>query len=411
MNKTNKTIFSFGLIKKMFILTLSVGFVIGIVTSYFPTSISHFNWDAKAVSNGGKSGAQAGVSQDHPHKEVTLNITRANVTLKAGQPQVEAWTFNGTVPGPTLRFTEGDNVTIHLKNYDNITKGHTNAYHTLHLHGDHEALADGVFEMVRPNHSYDYNFIAGPPGAFPYHCHAMPTSLHVRMGMYGLMIIDPKKPLPPAREYEIVFGEYSSSKSEFRNITKMAEQQYYLINGYYKDMQGSGNSSLGKNYLPVRQNELVRLYVVNDGAGLVYPFHIHGTIFKAYPSGLLSNLPENRQTFLIGPGDAAIIEAKWQYPGSYIFHPHGIEEENGGIGCFYVIPSNNIASEVTNHVCKPYPADSISPHTEKAQVTDNNTIFGKLNPVIDKSISMIDKQYNLQKELQKPTLIYEHPKH
>jgi hypothetical protein len=51
------------------------------------------------------------------------------------------------------------------------------------------------------------------------------------------------------------------------------------------------NSSLLKNnYLPVRQHEIVSLYVVNDGAALVYPFHIHGTIFKAYTSGLLTHL-------------------------------------------------------------------------------------------------------------------------
>jgi FtsP/CotA-like multicopper oxidase with cupredoxin domain len=59
--------------------------------------------------------------------------------------------------------------------------------HTLHLHGDHNADADGVFETILPNQTYNYNFIAGPAGAFPYHCHAMPAAQQMRMGM--LMIL------------------------------------------------------------------------------------------------------------------------------------------------------------------------------------------------------------------------------
>ena len=50
-----------------------------------------------------------------------------------------------------------------------------------------------------------HNITAGPPGALMYHCHAQPTSKHIRNGMYGIFIVDPKdKPLPPAKEFYIV---------------------------------------------------------------------------------------------------------------------------------------------------------------------------------------------------------------
>src|SRR5262249_28691337 len=113
--------------------------------------------------------------------------------------------------------------------------------------------------------------------------------------------------LKPAREYGIVMGEYG----DYSQI----QAQYYLNNGYFDQYMGDGTH--GTHYLPVRQYELVRLYIVNDGTALVYPFHIHGTIFKAYRSGLLSNTPEDHQTVLMGPGDATIIEGRWPYPGSY----------------------------------------------------------------------------------------------
>jgi nitrite reductase (NO-forming) len=48
-----------------------------------------------------------------PRKEVTMIASDAMIDVKPGV-KVKVWTFNGTVPGPTLRFTEGDNVTIHF---------------------------------------------------------------------------------------------------------------------------------------------------------------------------------------------------------------------------------------------------------------------------------------------------------
>lgn len=367
-----------------------IGLIVGIVIYPILITLSQFSTiikDTEAIHD--SSGIAVATKEHAPHKEITLIAENATVELQSYHPRVGVWTFNGTVPGPTLRFTEGDNVTIHLINKSPMS-------HTLHLHGDHGALADGLFELAIPNKSYTYNFIAAPAGAFPYHCHAMPTSLHMRMGMYGMMIIDPKVPLPPAREYGIVMGEYSN----VTNYEKpgVIQAQYYLNNGYF-------DQYMGNNYLPVRQNELVRLYVVNDGAGLVYPLHIHGQIFKAYPSGLLSNTPEDRQTVLIGDGDAAIIEIRWPYPGSYLFHVHGIEEDNGDMGCFYVIPSTNIAGEATAPPCSVYVPNSEVPgpsHTETVPVP-------ALTPVTTKSISMIDWQYQLQKKLQKPIVVTSNP--
>lgn len=137
-------------------------------------------------------------------KEITLVAQDAELEIAPGKV-VKVWTFNGTMPGPTLRFAEGDNVRIKFINKTPIP-------HTLHLHGNHDDANDGVLPQIMPNESYVYNITAGPAGALMYHCHAHPTSLHIRMGMYGAMIIDPKEyePLKPAREFVMVMGEYDS---------------------------------------------------------------------------------------------------------------------------------------------------------------------------------------------------------
>ena len=66
------------------------------------------------------------------------------------------WTFNGTVPGPTIRATEGDLIRIHFIN--NGLKSHT-----MHFHGIHPAEMDGVFEIVGGGGGqFTCEFIAGP---------------------------------------------------------------------------------------------------------------------------------------------------------------------------------------------------------------------------------------------------------
>lgn len=122
-------------------------------------------------------------------REYTLIAQDAELEIAPGKV-VKTWTFNGTMPGPTLRFTEGDNVTVKFINKTPIP-------HTVHMHGNHDAANDGVHQQIMPNETYMYNITAGPAGAMMYHCHAYPTSLHIRMGMYGAMIVDPKdNPLP-----------------------------------------------------------------------------------------------------------------------------------------------------------------------------------------------------------------------
>ena len=68
--------------------------------------------------------------------------------------------------------------------------------------------------------------------------------------------------------------------------------------------------------LEINQGDILRLYLVNEGITIPVSIHLHSTIFDVYPSGLLSNEPYQTQTIPVAPGDAAIVEAKWRYPGS-----------------------------------------------------------------------------------------------
>ncbi|MEO9363883.1 MAG: multicopper oxidase domain-containing protein, partial [Nitrososphaera sp.] len=75
----------------------------------------------------GQAAGEAQGSNTNAKKEVTLVAEEAEIEIAPGE-RVKAWTYNGTVPGPTLRFTEGDNVTLHFINKTPLA-------HTVHLHG------------------------------------------------------------------------------------------------------------------------------------------------------------------------------------------------------------------------------------------------------------------------------------
>ena len=296
------------------------------------------------------SSSSSSVSEQQQPKTHEYTLIAQNTTLEiAPGLRVDAWTYNGTVPGPTITATEGDRVIIHFINKTPLP-------HTVHLHGDHPSQEDGVFEQVGPNATYTYDFIAEPAGALAYHCHVAPVMQHVRMGLYGAFIVYPKTPLPPAREYVLVNGEYDTQNQ----LNPLPE--YYMFNGYTEQYQ--------LHPLPAKTNETVRIYLINLGLSPAYGIHIHGSLFKVYPSGILENPTFKVQSWELASGNTAILEVKWPWPGKFTFHYHGIPEERGAMGYF----------NVTN-----VPA---------------NAIDGK-DVAVTKSINMNDWQMNLTKGLQK----------
>jgi FtsP/CotA-like multicopper oxidase with cupredoxin domain len=99
-----------------------------------------------------------------------------------------AWTYNGQVPGPTLRANEGDRLRVHFTNAGTHP-------HTMHFHGIHSAYQDGVTGIGRgeilPGEEFTYEFTARPFGCHLYHCHSTPLKRHIHKGLYGAYIVNP----------------------------------------------------------------------------------------------------------------------------------------------------------------------------------------------------------------------------
>jgi FtsP/CotA-like multicopper oxidase with cupredoxin domain len=138
------------------------------------------------------SGTTSKLADGRTLREWTLVAADKEIEIAPGV-KYAAWTFNGRVPGPTLRCVEGDRLRIHFSN----GSAHP---HTVHFHGIHPAAMDGVpglgeeigGGLIQPGQSFTYEFDAGPFGLHLYHCHASPLAAHIAKGLYGMFIVAPK---------------------------------------------------------------------------------------------------------------------------------------------------------------------------------------------------------------------------
>jgi FtsP/CotA-like multicopper oxidase with cupredoxin domain len=229
------------------------------------------------------------------------------------------WTFNGTVPGPTVRATEGDLIRIHFIN--NGSKSHS-----IHFHGIHKPDMDGAFEMIGPGGQFIYEFYAKPFGVFPYHCHMQPLEEHISRGLYGVYIVDPKKPRPSADEMVMMMNGYDTDNDK--------ENNFYTVNGipyYYMH-----------HPIQIQRDKLARVYLVNMlEFDPINNFHLHGNLYQVYRSG--TSLTPNEYTDMVtmSQGERGILEFTYNYIGLYMFHAHKTEfAEKGWVGAFLVKDQN-----------------------------------------------------------------------
>lgn len=127
-------------------------------------------------------------SVDAPVRSFTLIASAATVELASGAT-VEAFSYDGTLPGPELRVTEGDLVDVTLVN-DDIADGVTVHWHGVDLPNAEDGVAGVTQDAVRPGDSFHYRFVAEDPGTYWYHTHQA-SSDGVQRGLYGTLVVVP----------------------------------------------------------------------------------------------------------------------------------------------------------------------------------------------------------------------------
>jgi FtsP/CotA-like multicopper oxidase with cupredoxin domain len=232
-----------------------------------------------------------------------------------------AWTFNGRVPGPTLRAREGDRMRVRFVNGSEHP-------HTMHFHGIHPAEMDGVPGvgpgLIEPGKSFVYEFDAEPFGMHLYHCHVGPLAEHIARGMYGAFIVDPKQ-----------------GRDE-------ADELVMMMNGFNTNFDAEGNQVYAVNSIPfhhvnepirVSRGELVRIYLANIlEFDPINSFHLHGNFFEFFPTGTRLQPADFTDTIGMVQGQRGILEVRFPHRGRFMFHAHKTEfADLGWMGFFEVV--------------------------------------------------------------------------
>jgi FtsP/CotA-like multicopper oxidase with cupredoxin domain len=254
-----------------------------------------------------------------------------------------AWTYNGRVPGPTLRASEGERLRIVFRNQGSHP-------HSMHFHGIHAARMDGVpgAGEVLPGGEFVYEFDALPFGCHLYHCHSLPLRRHIHKGMYGAFIIDPD----PARHPE--HADVARSRVLGTPENKEWQEFVMVMNGFDTDLNGENEvyavntvaHHFSKHPIRVDRSRPVRVYLVNIlEFDPVNSFHLHGNFFDYYDHGTtLTPTLRTVDTIMQCQAQRGILEFTYRNheTGLYMFHAHQSEfAELGWTGMFDVVEATS----------------------------------------------------------------------
>ncbi len=368
-------------------------------------------------ATGAPTGAQAQVIPTTRH--VTL-VAEDDVITIAKNVTYDAWTFNGTVPGPTITVNQGD--TVDFKLINNGTMGHSIDFHAAQVDWSTD------YAVVPPGQTKSFNFTVNYPGVFMYHCGTPPVLEHIGNGMYGAIIVNPSTPLPPATG-----GEYVLVESDFYlnarpgpdgdyagNYTKMlaVTPTYVVFNGKANQYQTSP--------LQVLPNQRVRLYLLNAGPNLAEAFHVIGTLLDTvYIEGNPANVQHGLQTLSIPPSGGAIVDLFFTDPGGknpFVNHAFAYASI-GAVGAFAVAQGTTSSTSTSTstaaagsvaavHVSMPAGAgmNTAGPGYSPASITVvigvNNTVVWTNDDSMPHTVTAVDKNFDSGNMNQGETFTY-----
>jgi len=253
---------------------------------------------------------------------------------------VDAFAYNGQIPGPRLAFSEGDHVRINVTN--NLPESTTVHWHGLILPNDMDGPAEITQKPIQPGETFTYEYTAIQSGTYFYHSHDH-SDRQQGLGLYGALIIDPAVPDPSL----IADHDYTIQLQEWLQREGLTYPAMPMEGGMPNYFTINGKAFPSTDTIKMKLGETLKVRFVGSNNGFIHPMHIHGGPFEVVARDGETLAPSARfkaDTVNIGPGQRYDVIWTAQRPGKWLIHCHiphhttnNNTEENGGGGLMMII--------------------------------------------------------------------------
>ncbi len=306
-------------------------------------------------------------------KRFELTVKEASWELASGVTTT-AVTFNGTVPGPTIRATEGDTIEVAVTNaLDEPTSIH---WHGLHVPNDQDGVAGVTQNPIAPGETFTYRFAAPHAGTFMYHAHGPKSRDQIDRGLYAPFIIDPAgaDTIAADKDVTLTIGNWMIGNASGQmpgmdmgdSASMSMEYDYFTING---------KSYPATEAITANQGQLIRLRFLNPSQ-TIHPMHLHGTDMAIVAKdGEPLAAPQRINTLDILPGDTYDVVFLANNPGTWVLHCHDLHHasnagvEPGGLIVPIVVTPTGSAPGTSDSAAPVSPAPSQPTHTMAPDMT------------------------------------------
>ena len=260
----------------------------------------------------GKGGQLLAARMENGVKCFDLTCKKVQWETEPGK-KVEAWSYNGQIPGPEIRVREGDRVRVTVKNdLDESTSVH---FHGLIVPIEMDGVPFITQPPIKPGATFVYEFTVRNSGSHMYHSHH--NSAHqVGMGLLGAFIVEPKN---SARE----------PKVDVDYVMILNDGQLgYTING---------KGFPATEPIVAKQGQKVRVRFMNEGM-MIHPMHLHGMPMTVITKdGWEQPAPWKCDTLNIGPGERFDVIIDATEKGTWAFHCHILPHAESAHGMFGMV--------------------------------------------------------------------------
>jgi len=229
--------------------------------------------------------------------DLRIGVTPMNVT---GSPNV-AFTVNGSIPAPTLRWREGDTVTLRVAN--TLDEDASIHWHGIILPANMDGVPGLSFHGIRPRETYVYRFKVRQGGTYWYHSH---SGFQEQRGLYGPLVIDPLEPEPFAydREHVVMLTDWTDERPD-KVFAKLKKQSNYYnwrqrtVADFVRDVRARG---LGETLAERKAWSDMRMNPTDlaDVSGYTYTYLMNGATPAGNWTGLFRSGERVRLRFING---------------------------------------------------------------------------------------------------------------